>query len=304
MTERILPLAAIELLPDLQPRTGVDEALVAEYTQAYKDGATMPPLAVTMLPPARLILTDGWHRHPAALAAGIAHHSAIVTPGTLADAAWSAAGANQTHGKRPSAADRRRAAEIALAHRPEASDRAVAALVGLDHRTIADVRAKMRGEGDPLDGKRVGQDGKTYPPRPTAPPAPKDAGADSKPPPAPPAGPEDGHGYAIPKNAVPFWNERETLRAFHHDMTTILADLRGATGPRWKLIDKTRTEAALEVARAEILAAVPAYVCPFCSGAGCKPCRGTGLISEFLWRTIVPAELKNAVTAQPEGTDQ
>src|SRR4051794_5809787 len=57
----LLPLHAITLDPELQPRAELDQALLGEFTAALANGAIFPPVIVFEHGGAYL-LSDGYHR--------------------------------------------------------------------------------------------------------------------------------------------------------------------------------------------------------------------------------------------------
>lgn len=93
-------LALSDILIDdkLQVRRKLNDGAVANYTNVYKAGGTMPPLRVARLPGGTLMLVDGWHRLAALKALGEAHVTAEIVETTESGARWEAARANLKHG--------------------------------------------------------------------------------------------------------------------------------------------------------------------------------------------------------------
>lgn len=80
-----------------QVRTKMQAAAVRAYANAMKAGVVFPPITVTRLGGA-LVLLDGFHRAQAAALAGVAHLRAVVVTCTPKEAPWLAAEANLRHG--------------------------------------------------------------------------------------------------------------------------------------------------------------------------------------------------------------
>ena len=163
MAKRALKLSQIRLDGNTQPRTELDESLIAEYAQFYIDKADMPALSV-MFDGVSYWLWDGFHRVHAARAAGLVEIDATVVPGTQADAQWLSYGANKAHGLFRSNEDKQRAVRAALAH-PKAeslSNRQIAEHCGVSEITIR----RHRGEAESTatmsqSTLRTGRDGRT-----------------------------------------------------------------------------------------------------------------------------------------------
>jgi len=101
----------------LQTRVAVDDAALADYADAMRDGARFPPVTVYEDADGTLYLADGYHRVGAAKIAGKSLILAEVTRGTFADALKFALGANANHGLRRTNADKRHALEMAWENR-------------------------------------------------------------------------------------------------------------------------------------------------------------------------------------------
>lgn len=141
MTIAIRLLASIRLDGGTQARAAVDEDTIADYSEAYKRGDSMPPIIV-FDDGQWLWLADGFHRVYGAQRAGLTELEFDVRRGPKRDAVLYAAGANAHHGLRRTNADKRRAVEMLLADEPTAalSDRWIADLAHVDHKTVAAVR--------------------------------------------------------------------------------------------------------------------------------------------------------------------
>jgi len=97
-----------------QSRVELNQDVVAEYAEAYRDGAQFPPIVV-FYDGSSYWLADGFHRYFGAKAAGKETIYEDVQPGTQREAVLYSLGANAKHGLRRSNADKRRAVETMLA---------------------------------------------------------------------------------------------------------------------------------------------------------------------------------------------
>ena len=105
---RTLYLDVIRIDGGTQPRCQIDEALVAEYAEAYADGAEFPPVVV-FLDGVDHWLADGFHRVHGARRAGLDQVRVDLRSGTLRDAVLYSIGANAAHGQRRNDDDKRKA---------------------------------------------------------------------------------------------------------------------------------------------------------------------------------------------------
>lgn len=81
----MLDLDLIRIDGGTQSRVELNQETVAEYCEAYKAGANMPPVIVFYDGTDRW-LADGFHRYFGAKAAGLTQIYENITPGTLRDA--------------------------------------------------------------------------------------------------------------------------------------------------------------------------------------------------------------------------
>lgn len=138
-------LATIRIDGGTQTRAALDAGVVAEYASALADGATFPPIVVFEDVNGLLWLADGFHRHAAAIEAGLAELLADVRQGSRREAVLFSAGANADHGARRTNADKRRAVETLL-HDDEWrkwSDREIARRCRVVHPFVGQVRASL-----------------------------------------------------------------------------------------------------------------------------------------------------------------
>ncbi len=127
---------AIRIDGETQMRERNDDGTVEEYAEAYRNATAMPPLEV-VFDGEDYWVWDGFHRHHAALRAGLAE--------LPVNARWLACGANRTHGLKRTNEDKRRAVRAALAARPEMSDKAIAGHCGVSQPFVGSIRASYNG---------------------------------------------------------------------------------------------------------------------------------------------------------------
>lgn len=186
---RRLEVALLRTDGETQARTKLDEAVVADYADAWTRGDKLPPITV-FHDGKDYWLADGFHRVASAKRAGRTEITAHVLAGKKSEAAWYALGANRTNGLRMGSADKERAIKRAMQLKPGASNRVIADHVGVDHHTVSKYRAELESRGEiPQVNTRTGADGKEYPaaPQPKDPPPVSDempSSADDDPPPA------------------------------------------------------------------------------------------------------------------------
>lgn len=111
----MIALAKIRIDGGTQARVELNQETVAEYAEAYRSGATMPPV-VLFYDGTTYWLADGFHRYSGAKSAGMLEIYEEITPGSLDDAILYSLGSNAKHGLRRSNADKRRAVETMLGH--------------------------------------------------------------------------------------------------------------------------------------------------------------------------------------------
>jgi hypothetical protein len=162
MADRV-KLAAIELDSTIQCRADIDIATVNEYVEAMRAGDDFPPIDV-FGHEEKCWVGDGWHRVMAATTAGLTEISATLHPGGRLDALRFALGANASHGRRRTNADKRCAVTIALRELGDMSDRSIAEMCAVDHHTVAATRREMNPIGEiPQCSTRTTSDGRRYP---------------------------------------------------------------------------------------------------------------------------------------------
>jgi transcriptional regulator with XRE-family HTH domain len=110
-----LPLDAITVDDELQPRAKMDKETWQEYAFLLSEGVSLPPVIV-VAEPGKLWLADGYHRLFAHRSLDMPEIEAEVRRGTFADALRISLAANATHGKQRTKGDYTRAYGIAVNH--------------------------------------------------------------------------------------------------------------------------------------------------------------------------------------------
>jgi hypothetical protein len=163
-----LETALISIASGTQMRAAIDVDTVNDYATKLNE---LPPITV-FYDGSRYYCADGFHRLDAHRASGRTDIACDVKAGTLRDAILYAAGANATHGKRRTNADKRRAIETLLRDEEwrAKSDRWIAQVVKVSDPTVGKVREelypvvqlqKLAVEHPPEPRRVQSQDGKT-----------------------------------------------------------------------------------------------------------------------------------------------
>ena len=164
-TRKFIETRLIRLNGDTQPREQIDEATVADYADAIRDGANFPAVVVFNDGSARW-LADGFHRFHATRAAGLPTILVEEHAGTRRDAVLYGFGANVRHGLRESRADKRRKIEVMLRDTEWVlwSDREIARKCGVSDKTVGAVRAELVGRAEiPHVDTRIDSAGRQQP---------------------------------------------------------------------------------------------------------------------------------------------
>jgi ParB-like chromosome segregation protein Spo0J len=138
---RSIALDDIRIDEGVQARVQIVAEVVDEYAAAMQEGDEFPPLAVFQESDT-FILADGFTRHAAAKRAGWTDINCVVRAGGMRDAMLFAAGANATHGRPRSIADKHRAV-LKLLNDDEWrmwSDREIARRCHVSHQLVAELR--------------------------------------------------------------------------------------------------------------------------------------------------------------------
>jgi uncharacterized ParB-like nuclease family protein len=163
---RKIALNKIRIEAGIQTRVQLDNATIKDYRRAMLDGVEFPPVVLFETQPgAEWILADGFHRVAAAQKAGREEILAEVHQGDRQAAITYALRANDQHGRRRTNADKRKSVEIALKEFPDQSDRSLAEMCAVDKSLVASIRRRVADSTTYVPHKRIGKDGKAYPPR-------------------------------------------------------------------------------------------------------------------------------------------
>lgn len=163
MKTKSLKIEAIRIDGDTQPRVELDQDLVAEYADLYEAKVELPPLEV-VFDGSDHWLVDGFHRRWGAAKAGVTSLKCNITLGSLDEARWRSYAANQTHGKRRTNEDKRKAVLAALRHPSGAglSDSQIAEHLGINHTTVSKYRKELESTCEiASQTERTGRDGRT-----------------------------------------------------------------------------------------------------------------------------------------------
>jgi hypothetical protein len=144
LIDQNVPLVSLRLDGGTQSRAAMDVAAITEYTEAIRQGVTLPPL-VTYFDGVYFWLADGYHRYHAYRAAGVDEVPAEVRTGSQRDAVLYSVGANAAHGLRRTNDDKRRAVKTLLSDAEWAawSDNQIAKACGVSNHLVADVKVSF-----------------------------------------------------------------------------------------------------------------------------------------------------------------
>lgn len=145
--------------PETQMRTSIDENYIEELQDALEANKDLrfPPIDLIITPEGKIFIVDGFHRLHAYTRARRNNIPVRIAKGTKEDAIKSAAGANSTHGKRRTNADKKKAAKtlFALDGMANKSDNYLARILNVSQPFIGKVREELGATSE----KRVGEDG-------------------------------------------------------------------------------------------------------------------------------------------------
>lgn len=140
----MIALSKIRIDGGTQARVELNQETVAEYAEAYRSCAAMPPV-VLFYDGTTYWLADGFHRYFGAKQAGLEEIWEEITPGTQRDAVLFSLAANARHGLRRSNADKRKAVSVLL-NDPEWSawsSNEIAKRCAVHHSTVDDIRRSL-----------------------------------------------------------------------------------------------------------------------------------------------------------------
>jgi hypothetical protein len=138
-------IKAIRIDGGTQSRERLDQVVVSEYAELFKEGVEFPPISVVH-DGSEYYLADGFHRLLAAQHAGKASINCDVITGTLRDAVLYSLSANHNHGLRRTIEDKRKAVMTMLEdiEWSEWSDREIARQCHVSHPFVTKMRASMQ----------------------------------------------------------------------------------------------------------------------------------------------------------------
>lgn len=162
MTIEKLKLTDIRTDGGTQSRVNLNMFTIEDYAAAMRNGAQFPPIIVYESDEG-IYLGDGFHRHAAAVTAGLEEIECDVREGDRRAAILYSVSANATHGQRRTREDVNRAIGMMLrdAVWGRWANNAIAKQISCDPKTVAARRSELEasGEIEPLD-VRVAADGR------------------------------------------------------------------------------------------------------------------------------------------------
>ena len=162
MTIEKLKLTDIRTDGGTQSRVNLNMFTIEDYAAAMRNGAQFPPIIVYESDEG-IYLGDGFHRHAAAVTAGLEEIECDVREGDRRAAILYSVSANATHGQRRTREDVNRAIGMMLRDSVWGrwANNAIAKQISCDPKTVAARRSELEasGEIEPLD-VRVAADGR------------------------------------------------------------------------------------------------------------------------------------------------
>jgi hypothetical protein len=161
----MLDIKSIRIDGGTQSRVELNQETVAEYAEAYKAGASFPPVIVFFDGTDRW-LADGFHRYFGATAAGLTQIYEEVIPGTQRDAIKFSLGANEKHGIRRTNADKRKAVLTALSDSEwsQFPHKEIAAMCSVSREYVSRLASEIESSCDRSQDtvRKVTRNGTTY----------------------------------------------------------------------------------------------------------------------------------------------
>ena len=307
-----IKLDSITIDSVIQPRAlSLDQAHVAELTEAVEAGATLPPPVVFTQDDEAFILSEGFHRCEVYKRKGTKEIIVEVRQGDRNAAILNAMASNQSHGLKRTHADKRRAVTQTLKIVPEWSDRKIAEHLGVNNTFVGDVRREVHPDvsiNDTLQAareveKRTGRDGKQYTAKPKAESKPKPTQAIAPTPaastPEPVNEPETSSAESEPANTTEQEAASEepdnesadevfckTINRICLDIDEIIRranELKASPYSRFVMIQPATIQ--LKNARETLWGGRPTHECPYCAVAGepqpsCRCCGGLNVTTK------------------------
>lgn len=144
LLEELVDRKLIRIDGGTQPREELDQEIIAAYAEAKRAGAQFPAVDV-FFDGKHYWLADGFHRFFADKACGFSKTYSRIHQGTQRDAVLFSLGANETHGKRRSPEDKRRAVLRIFedAEWKKMSDSAIADVVKASQPFVSTIRREI-----------------------------------------------------------------------------------------------------------------------------------------------------------------
>src|SRR4051794_1012955 len=157
MSLEVLQVESIVIDNEVQQRDAMNHDAICEYALVVD---SLPPIVV-YFDGSTYVLADGFHRIQAYLLAKKTEIRARVEPGTKRDAQLFAVSANNSHGVRPTPADKRRAVTTLLKDLEwvQWSNNAIAKRAGVSDGLVKKMRQELAGE-IPIPAETRGTDGR------------------------------------------------------------------------------------------------------------------------------------------------
>ncbi len=300
---KIVYIADIDTKSSPHVRDCINEAVVADYAEDMKAKDKFPLVILFTTDNKNYLVGDGLHRISAHQLLKRKAIEADVRRGGYEEALLFALAANNKHGQRRSADDKRAGVKVALKQWPTRSDTYLAEVCFVSDylvKTVRDSLVKTQEiEEAPVrqakDGRKVVVE--EVEPLET-PPEPK---------PKPPKDkPEevvtDALGWPIPKQLLPMWARNKEVNAILNQLNVfkgILTKAQESKDLLWGEVLFSNAQSDLQKVWENIATARGYAVCHVCAGRPdiqpnkcCPTCKSKGLLSRFRWNTVVPAEIK------------
>ncbi|MBT4818826.1 MAG: ParB N-terminal domain-containing protein [Lentisphaerae bacterium] len=146
-----------------QPRSEMNDAVVAQYAELMQGDTVFPPVVV-FHSEGTYVLADGFHRIAAAELAGLEEIESEVREGSRRDAILFALDANSKHGLNWTNADKRRAVTLLLEDEEWSkwSTRVIAGRCGVSHTLVSNLRRELSVNGLQMEERKAVRNGTEY----------------------------------------------------------------------------------------------------------------------------------------------
>lgn len=288
-------------------RDCINEATAEDYAEDMKSKQKFPPVILFTNDNRNIFVGDGMHR---IRAHSMLKHKAIeadVRKGGYDEALLFALAANNKHGQRRTAEDRRAGVREALKRWPDRTDNYLAEVCFVSNHLVAEVRQTLVVHADiPHVTTRVGKDGRSVPVTKESP------VVGTKPKPEKEVEHLDDTGWPIPKQLLPMWERNAEVQMILTQLSQfkgVLARAQQSEDPLWGEVLFSNAISDLQKVYENIATAKGYAVCHVCAGRPdiqpkkcCPTCKSKGLLSRFRWNTVVPSEIKKIRQQQTKRT--